>query len=223
MAQAAVPKLRLGGDASARPGGRVAARSGTAAAIASPRRDRISGATARSRSQPQRSGRPSARSQRSAAPPAGTARSQRSQISARTPQSVREGSIGTGRSFRSELTTVDEMEYLRDKKERLTAELWDVMGEMSMEAAKRAGHRLEPMPSRARLAGTGAPLSLTLEAQQAFNRNRFGTTSQRTYNSISISGAPQLLNNDRRYARKATDMTRYGEARARSMKMTGRQ
>ena len=42
-------------------------------------------------------------------------------------------------------------------------------------------------------------------------RNRFGTTSQRSYNSISISGAPQLVNNDRRYARKATELTRYGE------------
>ena len=42
---------------------------------------------------------------------------------------------------------MDEMEFLREKKERLTAELWDVMGELSMEAAKRAGHRMEKMPS----------------------------------------------------------------------------
>ena len=97
-----------------------------------------------------------------------------------------------------------------------------MMGELSMEAAKRAGHRMEKMPSRAKLAGTGAPLSLTTEAQHAFMRNRIGTTSQRSYNSISISGAPQLVNNDRRYARKATELTRSGEARARSMKITGR-
>ena len=126
-----------------------------------------------------------------------------------------------GLSYRSELMPVDEMDFLRTKKERLTAELWDVMGELSMEAARRAGHKTEEMPSRAKLVGTGNPLSLTQAAQHAFLRNRFGTTSQRTYNTISISGAPQLVNNDRRYARKITDMSRYGEARARakSMKM----
>ena len=221
---AAVPKLRLGGGGdttrSGRGSGRGSARPGTAA-ISSRRGGNGAGSGGGGGGgggggATQRSNRYTARSARN------TQRSQYTQRSARTPQSVRNGGSDAGASYRSELTTVDEMDFLRDKKERLTAELWDVMGELSMEAARRAGHKTKAMPRRTELVGTGAPLSLTQAAQHAFLCNRFGTTSQRTYNTISISGAPQLVNNDRRYARKATDMTRYGEARARAMKMTMR-
>ena len=117
---------------------------------------------------------------------------------------------------------MDELDELRAKRERLTAELWDVMGALQMENAKKAGYRAKKMPSRVDLAGTGDPLSLTEEARHAFIANRFGTTFQRSYNTISISGAPQLVHNDRKYRRRATDMTRYSEALARSSKMMKR-
>lgn len=227
---ATVPKLRLGGGGgddstrSERRTGRMSARSGTAA-LPSRRGGGAAGGggggggTQRSNQFSARSARSNTqRSERSQYTQRST-RSQDTQRSARTPQSVRAGNNDAGLSYRSELATVDEMDFLRTKKERLTAELWDVMGALSMEAARRAGHKTEEMPSRAKLVGTGKPLSLTQAAQHAFLCNRFGTTSQRSYNTISISGAPQLVNNDRRYARKTTDMSRYGEARAKSMKM----
>ena len=140
---------------------------------------------------------------------------------------TRRGGGGTTRTSRSVLSgvsldggapsEVDELDLLRRKKERLTAELWNVMGEMQMAVARKAGHSPTKIPLRnGNLETAAGPVALQRESSHAYFRNRFGTTAQQSYNTESLNAPPQLLKVNRKYRRRVTDMTRYGEARAKA-------
>ena len=113
------------------------------------------------------------------------------------------------------------MDMLKRKQEELTQQLWGVMGDLEMARAKQAGHLPQTMPhavNQQQSRGRGAvdKTSVSSLNSHAFLRNRFGTTSQQSWCVETITGMPQLNNTDRRFRRRVTDMTRYGEARAKA-------
>jgi hypothetical protein len=159
---------------------------------------------------------PTQRSHRSYRSQAATHRSQRSQAathrsnnslrSARTPASVRSGRSDASSYYDEE---IDELELLREKREMLTQQLWGVMGDIQMANAKKAGYKIESLPK---------PLDVQVsrENAHAYMRNRFGTTSQQSWCLETIAVQPQLVDNNRKFRRRVTDMTRYSEALAKS-------
>ena len=166
---------------------------------------------------------PTQRSHRSHRSQAATHRSQRSQAathrsnnslrSARTPASVR--SARSASSYYDE--EIDELELLREKREMLTQQLWGVMGDIQMANAKKAGYKIESLPKPLDVqVSRGTVHNITTENAHAYMRNRFGTTSQQSWCLETIAVQPQLVDNNRKFRRRVTAMTRYSEALAKS-------
>ena len=171
---------------------------------------------------------PTQRSHRSHRSQAATHRSQRSQAathrsnnslrSARTPASVRSARSDASSYYDEE---IDELELLREKREMLTQQLWGVMGDIQMANAKKAGYKIESLPKPldvqvSRGTVKNAANALNEKNAHAYMRNRFGTTSQQSWCLETIAVQPQLVDNNRKFRRRVTDMTRYSEALAKS-------
>jgi hypothetical protein len=108
---------------------------------------------------------------------------------------------------------IDEMEVLRQRRDELTQQLWGVMGDLQMARAKQAGHSIKKIPSPVdalESCGRGGidRGSISEENRHAYMRNRFGTTSQQSWCTETITGLPQLNNTDRKHRRRVTDVSR---------------
>ena len=126
---------------------------------------------------------------------------------ARTPVSVRSNS-SSNYYYEEE----DEMEMLRAKREMLTQQLWSVMGDLQMCRSRQAGHTSKTIPKpidnyQAAGRGTINKSNLNQANKHAYMKNRFGTTSQQSWCTETITGMPQLNNTDRRHRRRATDVS----------------
>jgi len=126
---------------------------------------------------------------------------------ARTPVSVRSNS-SSNYCYEEE----DEMEMLRAKREMLTQQLWSVMGDLQMCRSRQAGHTSKTIPKpidnyQAAGRGTINKSNLNQANKHAYMKNRFGTTSQQSWCTETITGMPQLNNTDRRHRRRVTDVS----------------
>ena len=115
-------------------------------------------------------------------------------------------SNNTHRSASSTYRSRDAYETLQQRKQQLTQELWNVMSDLEMVAAEKAGHVPVAVPSH------GA----TLTGREAFLHNRFATTAQQCYNTMALAGSPVLKTSTQKYSRKSTDLSKFSEARAKA-------